>query len=313
MEHRLLCLHILCKRTSSECAKNFVKFSGLKLLRRWLKSAEEEDRIHEIRFILAACKTLPFDTEAIKHSEIGKAIKKLLKYKGTNASSGDVNVLTEEVKSLMKQWTEKIEGDDGEVPVTKTSSGPTDAAAKPNIVSKLAEAIDYDSKSREIGKFSAESKESAVVSVKTEEKPAAPAANTLASRFIANSKAQPITTSSISAGTSGLAILDSLKGKPSNQVTSPISWLKNIASGNPSMGLSIPASNVPAIPRDRKNNDAMVEEAKRRLAMHPDGEDKSGKSDSDSKVAPLKSSLKKRADAGNLKRQKLSVLCKFDF
>ena len=87
------------------CKGKFVSFSGYKLLRRWIKIAEQDDCITELRMILKICKQLPFDSQAIKESEIGKIIKKLLKYK---SYSTDVTSLHEDVRKLVQYWTEQI-------------------------------------------------------------------------------------------------------------------------------------------------------------------------------------------------------------
>lgn len=88
-----------------EYGKIFVALSGFKILRRWLKVAEEEDCIEELRTIVAVCSLLPFDSQAVKDAEIGKAIKKLLKLRG---NSSDASQLHEDVKSLMKLWTDQV-------------------------------------------------------------------------------------------------------------------------------------------------------------------------------------------------------------
>lgn len=59
-----------------------------------------------MKSILSLCKILPFDNEAVKQSEIGKVIKKLLKYQGKNFESTEE--LYDEVNSVMTLWKKFI-------------------------------------------------------------------------------------------------------------------------------------------------------------------------------------------------------------
>lgn len=102
VDHRALCLHIVAEALSEDCAKFFVENGGLRLLKRWLRNAEEENCLAELRQIVFTCKKLPFDENVVRDSEIGKHIKRLLKFKSANHS--DVVSLHAEVKSLMSAW-----------------------------------------------------------------------------------------------------------------------------------------------------------------------------------------------------------------
>jgi hypothetical protein len=92
-------------RTSATCDLEFVANGGLRMLKRWIKSAELEGNIEELRILVKLCKKLPFDTHAIKVTEIGKTIKKLLKFNsGDPAADSLTHMLHDEVKELMSHW-----------------------------------------------------------------------------------------------------------------------------------------------------------------------------------------------------------------
>jgi cell division septation protein DedD len=105
MEHRALCLYVLTNSISLRSAQHFVKNGVFRLLKRWIKVAEEEDCVDELCTIVKLCKKLPFDTQIVKETEIGKAIKKLLKFKSETTS---VEPLYSEVKSLMELWLDCV-------------------------------------------------------------------------------------------------------------------------------------------------------------------------------------------------------------
>ena len=107
VEHRALCLHILSNCMESKCGQSFITFGGLRLLKRWIKVAEEEDCVNELRIIVNLCKVLPFDGQAVKDTEIGKSIKKLLKFR---SHSTLIDSLYADVKSLMQHWTNHLKG-----------------------------------------------------------------------------------------------------------------------------------------------------------------------------------------------------------
>jgi hypothetical protein len=89
----------------SELSKNsFIKYGGFKILKRWIKLAEDDDNAEELILIMQLCKSLPFDAKAAKLSEIGKAIKKLLKFRSL---SKVLETLQKEVKSLINYWTDQ--------------------------------------------------------------------------------------------------------------------------------------------------------------------------------------------------------------
>jgi hypothetical protein len=64
--------------------KVFLENGGLRLLKSWLRNAEEESCVAELRQIVFTCKKLPFDENVVRDSEIGKHIKRLLKLKSAN-------------------------------------------------------------------------------------------------------------------------------------------------------------------------------------------------------------------------------------
>ena len=107
VEHRALCLYILSNCMTSKCGQSFITFGGLRLLKRWIKVAEEEDCVDELRIIITLCKSLPFDAQAVKDTEIGKSIRRLLKFR---SNSTNIEMLYTEVRNLMQQWTNHVKG-----------------------------------------------------------------------------------------------------------------------------------------------------------------------------------------------------------
>jgi hypothetical protein len=69
---------------TEDCAKVFVENGGLRLLKRWLRDAEEEICVAELMHIVFTCKKLALDEFVVRDSEIGKLIKRLLKFKSAN-------------------------------------------------------------------------------------------------------------------------------------------------------------------------------------------------------------------------------------
>lgn len=106
MDHRVLCIELIRNLLEPPQQKEFVLFGGYRLLKRWLKSAEEEDHVEELKALVHICYKLPFDSNAAKHSEIGKAIKKLQKYQSKSGS--DVTILYSDVQKLMDHWKEMV-------------------------------------------------------------------------------------------------------------------------------------------------------------------------------------------------------------
>ena len=104
-EHRALCIHIISSKTTEQCKMDFTKFGGLRLVKRWLKTAEESDHITEMTALVKLCNKLPFDEVAIREIGIGKVIRKLLKFQ--SPSNGDVNGLRVQVEALMANWRAK--------------------------------------------------------------------------------------------------------------------------------------------------------------------------------------------------------------
>ena len=107
MDHRALLIEILSQHTSDQCEKQFVLHGGLRLLKLWIKIAEDENNLHELIALVRVCRKLPFIEKSVKETGgIGKSIKKLLKYKN---SSSDLGVLYDEVRSLMEHWTQQAQ------------------------------------------------------------------------------------------------------------------------------------------------------------------------------------------------------------
>lgn len=107
VEHRAICLYILSNCMTSKCGQSFITFGGLRLLKRWIKVAEEEDCVDELRIIITLCKSLPFDAQAVKDTEIGKSIRRLLKFR---SNSTNIEMLYTEVRNLMQHWTNHVKG-----------------------------------------------------------------------------------------------------------------------------------------------------------------------------------------------------------
>lgn len=136
VEHRALCLRILTKCMTPECGQSFITFGGLRLLKRWIKVAEDEDCVDELRVIVTLCKVLPFDGQALKDTEIGKSIRRLLKFR---SDSTNLDLLFTDVRNLIQHWTNYVKG----VIVSKTSQlDNTDKNEKlPNIVFVLSQRL----------------------------------------------------------------------------------------------------------------------------------------------------------------------------
>jgi hypothetical protein len=95
-------------RTSNHCYIEFVANGGLRILKRWIKTAEIDGNVEELRVLVKLCEKLPFDSHAVKVTEIGKTIKKLLKFTASDAaaggSDGSTSLLHGEVRDLMTHW-----------------------------------------------------------------------------------------------------------------------------------------------------------------------------------------------------------------
>lgn len=98
-------MYIATHKLTVECQKDFTKFGGLRMVKRWLKIAEDADNVAEMISLVRLCKSLPFDEASIREVAIGKVIKKLLKFQ--SPSGGDVAALHSEVESLMSLWRAK--------------------------------------------------------------------------------------------------------------------------------------------------------------------------------------------------------------
>jgi hypothetical protein len=110
---------------STDCGTSFVTNGGMRLLKRWIKIAEEENYIDELTKVMTTLMKLPFNEKVVKDTEIGKAIKKLLKLKGTPENTSGVAKLHKEVKALMEHWTNQVQQKPGPTsPKTVTAEPP---------------------------------------------------------------------------------------------------------------------------------------------------------------------------------------------
>ena len=107
IDHRALCLHILLNcMPLIPVAKSFISHGGLRLLKRWMIEAADNEKIDELCMIVKLLKALPFDLKAVKDIEIGKSIKKLRKLTSENSTTlaKITKTLYKEVDSLMELW-----------------------------------------------------------------------------------------------------------------------------------------------------------------------------------------------------------------
>lgn len=127
-----MCLHILNDRLDDTCCKAFVDLGGFRLLKRWIRIAADENCADELNLIVNICKKLPFDEVIVRETEIGKSIKKLLKFRDDKDGSDSLKV---SAQSLIELWTEEM----------KTIRAKTDnpkLAAEKTIVELPDDAID---------------------------------------------------------------------------------------------------------------------------------------------------------------------------
>lgn len=100
-----MCIYLLLEKLSDDCANDFSKFGGLRIVKRWLRIAEENDRVPEMTVLVKLCNKLPFNELAVKEVGIGKIIRKLLKFQSPSGS--DVTNLHAEIEKLMANWRAK--------------------------------------------------------------------------------------------------------------------------------------------------------------------------------------------------------------
>ena len=105
VDHRFMALHMLLNDTTKDCQAHFVRCEGLRLLRRWMRLSQEEGRTELLRMCLALCRQLPFDENAVRRSEIGKAIKKASKHK---IEADNAQELRDDAKGLMHFWRDEL-------------------------------------------------------------------------------------------------------------------------------------------------------------------------------------------------------------
>lgn len=107
MDHRLFCLELIKSSLSSDQKLDFVQLGGYRVLRRWMKLAEEDENVDELQYMLSVCEKLPFDEKAVRQAEIGKAIKKLTKFQPSSGqSASDLHAFASKVMGL---WTEELQ------------------------------------------------------------------------------------------------------------------------------------------------------------------------------------------------------------
>lgn len=113
-------MQLIKTRLTVEQYKDFVQYGGLRLLRRWIKSAEELDHVDEMITMLTVCELLPFDAQAAKVSDIGKSIKRLSKF--TSPSGKNVQKLQEKANEIMQKWTKLMTAASAAVAATQSQN-----------------------------------------------------------------------------------------------------------------------------------------------------------------------------------------------
>ena len=91
LDHRALCLHVLAQRTSDDCRAEFVAAGGLRVLRRWMLAAIEEDRVGELRACLGLLSALPVDAESLRRCDLGRLIRRLTKHRSSRPDADELN------------------------------------------------------------------------------------------------------------------------------------------------------------------------------------------------------------------------------
>lgn len=106
IDHRLFCLELIKNYLTKEQSLQFVENGGLRILRRWMKIAEDADNVDELSFLLGVCEKLPFVESAVRHAEIGKSIKRLSKH--MSKSGRDTSELHSAANRIMELWKKQI-------------------------------------------------------------------------------------------------------------------------------------------------------------------------------------------------------------
>ena len=125
VDHRALCLEIICNHTPDIHIQHaFISYGGLRVLKKWIETAKEDDNIIELNLIITCLKQLPFNGSIVKETEIGHVIRKLRKYRGnTLTSQSDLTRLHVLVNEIMDIWTNKVtEENDKKVLLSNGSS-----------------------------------------------------------------------------------------------------------------------------------------------------------------------------------------------
>ena len=100
VDHRALCLHILQNCISEICQHTFIEEGGLRLLKQWIKVAQEQSCINELKSILKLLKKLPLHKDYVLSSGIDVMMKQLKKWND--------GALSKQVESLKNAWSEAM-------------------------------------------------------------------------------------------------------------------------------------------------------------------------------------------------------------
>jgi hypothetical protein len=104
----VLILHIVLEAMTDSARKSFVEHGGFRVLKRWIKVAEDEECVDELRLAMKVLDRLPFLEAIVKESEIGKSIKRLLKFKSEKVEESTLTALYADVRNLMTSWKQKL-------------------------------------------------------------------------------------------------------------------------------------------------------------------------------------------------------------
>ncbi len=96
VDHRALSLHILGNCLADGCKHIFIEEGGLRILKQWIKLAQEQNCIKELKVILKLLIKLPFYLDHIKNSEIAGVFKQL--------QAWNDNAVKKEVLNLKAAW-----------------------------------------------------------------------------------------------------------------------------------------------------------------------------------------------------------------
>jgi hypothetical protein len=138
VEHRAVIVTVLSEFTNEKCLNIFCELGGLRVLKNWLKIAIEDGHIEHLTRIVKLCNILPFNRNAVKQSEIGKTIKRILKYKG---DSQNIVTLHNEVNKLINKWTEQLRSNSDSRAQSSQESIVFENSSLPSIVHEMENKI----------------------------------------------------------------------------------------------------------------------------------------------------------------------------